>query len=105
MIKIRKINVGSSQDRMEKDLIVYTKEIRKNNQRVTILIIYKKVFELSPSFKVGKDVPNFMEMTKNWLYYGLKPRYCVSFKYPGAPQKVPAGWEEKAQDNITRVGR
>ena len=54
MKKIRKLNVGSSQEKMEKYLMAYIKDLRKNNQWVTILIIFQKVFELSPLLKVGK---------------------------------------------------
>ena len=71
----RKLNVGSTQDNMDKYLIDYIKELRNNNQQVTILIILQKVFELPPLSKGEKYVPDFMELMKNWFYHGFKPQY------------------------------
>ena len=62
-----KINLSfiSIQENIEKYLVAYTRDTRKNNCWVTILIILQKVFELFPLFNYGKDVLNFMETIKN----------------------------------------
>ena len=58
-------NTLSSKYNMDKVLIAYTKYVKNNNQKVTILIIPQKIFGLSPLFKCGRNVPHFMDLEKS----------------------------------------
>ena len=92
VMKRRNINFVSIQDKIYKYLIVYIKKIIHNNQKIIVLILFQKVFELSLLFKGGKYVPKFMEMIKNMFFHLFKPRYSFSYKQiPGASQNLTDG--------------
>ena len=99
-------NIGSIQNQMENQVMEYVRELRSKNQRVTRVIIFRKVIELFPMFKGGIHCSSFMSAIKSRLYMGFKKRKHLHYiRLSGASRKLPKGWEGMVAAIITRVGR
>ena len=67
--------------------------------------MFQKVIEVLPLFKGGIDSSIFLKDTKNWFYFGFKPRYNLRYIHiSGASRKLPQRWEERVRSIIARVG-
>ena len=104
MDKSRKVNVGSQQETMEKELMSVLTDMRKENYHINRTIIFMNVLKICPNFKGVKHSHNFMSQMKNWFYYGFNKRHNLSYKQiSGASINLPPNWEESSHQIVTRV--
>ena len=90
MDKSRKVNVGSQQETMEKELMSVLTDMRKENYHINRTIIFMNVLKICPNFKGSVHSHNFMSQMKNWVYYGFNKQYNLSYKrISGASINLP----------------